>query len=584
MTSVTTTRPSTFSVFRNRNFSLMWTGQLVSTAGSALTSLTAGILVYRLTGSALSVGLLLMATALPALLIGWLAGVLVDRVDRRHMMLSVDLVRAVLVVLIPLLIPSNLAWLYILVGLASAAGQFFDPAHASLLPELATDEELAAANSMMTISTVGAQAIGFSLAGLIASSLSAEWAFAIDAVTFLFSALCINRIRVASCTTAANTSAAGMTHHEVARYLQAGVTLIGRTPALRSLFLVYLLAFITFGLDNALMLPFARRALQASEAEYGLLEGITLFGLAAGSFMMARYSHRLREGQWIAFSFIGMALSSIIYSQLHAVSPALIILTLNYALNAPSAVGRQLIIQRHAPREMRGRVFSAFFVLRDTMFVLGMLLAGLADSMDVRMLYLLQSLAFLAVGALAMALPGLGQPAGGWKRIINGRRGQQVASALAVQTNAALHRLTSLANGGASMKHSRLFLNLFVVAWLSGVLVAPVASPIITPRATLRTIIACQGQTAGTIVVTDSRGHTTTQTCDASLRSMSGYPGLVPTEVTPWQVTITAQPLFSREGLPRTCRSLVTSVPIHVQCAANSPAPLTVDFYMILAF
>src|SRR5512135_891420 len=91
------TSPSPFSVFRNRNFSLMWSGQLVSTMGTALTSLAASIYVYRLTNSALSVGLMLMATAAPSLLIGLFAGVFVDRYDRRKIMIIADLVRAVLV-------------------------------------------------------------------------------------------------------------------------------------------------------------------------------------------------------------------------------------------------------------------------------------------------------------------------------------------------------------------------------------------------------------------------------------------------------------------------------------------------------
>jgi hypothetical protein len=138
--------------------------------------------------------------------------------------------------------------------------------------------------------------------------------------------------------------------------------------------------------------------------------------------------------------------------------------------------------------------------------------------------------------------------------------------------------------GGDLMKHSRLFLNLFVVAWLSGVMVAPAASPIITPRATLHTIIGCQGQTAATVIVTDSQGHTTTQTCSASWWTMLGYSGLYPTEDAPWVVTISVQPPSNRAGLPRTCRSQITSVPTHLQCAAASPAPLTVDFDMFLAF
>ena len=72
-------KPGPFTVMRRRNFALLWTGQLVSTIGSALTSIAAGILVYRLTGSALSVGLMLMATAAPSLLVGLFAGVYVDR-------------------------------------------------------------------------------------------------------------------------------------------------------------------------------------------------------------------------------------------------------------------------------------------------------------------------------------------------------------------------------------------------------------------------------------------------------------------------------------------------------------------------
>src|SRR5512142_3068153 len=94
---------SPFSVFRNRNFSLMWSGQLVSTMGSALTSLAASIYVFRLTNSALSVGLMLMATAAPSLLVGLLAGVFVDRYDRKKIMIICDLIRGVLVLLIPLL-------------------------------------------------------------------------------------------------------------------------------------------------------------------------------------------------------------------------------------------------------------------------------------------------------------------------------------------------------------------------------------------------------------------------------------------------------------------------------------------------
>src|SRR5260221_7064087 len=85
MTALADTKTlSPLAVFRNRAFTLMWTGELISTIGSALSSLAASILIFRLTGSALSVGLMLMATAAPSLVVGLVAGVVVDPLDRRR--------------------------------------------------------------------------------------------------------------------------------------------------------------------------------------------------------------------------------------------------------------------------------------------------------------------------------------------------------------------------------------------------------------------------------------------------------------------------------------------------------------------
>jgi MFS family permease len=110
-TSAVASPLSPFSVFRNLNFSLLWVGQVVETIGASLTSLAASILVYRLTGSAASVGLMLMASAAPTILVGLMAGVAVDRYDRKRIMVIADVTRAVLVLLIPFLIPFSMAWL-----------------------------------------------------------------------------------------------------------------------------------------------------------------------------------------------------------------------------------------------------------------------------------------------------------------------------------------------------------------------------------------------------------------------------------------------------------------------------------------
>src|SRR5512139_202667 len=225
--------PSPFAVFRHRNFSLMWTGQLVETIGSALTSLAASILVFRETnGSALSVGLMLMATAAPSLLVGLIAGVFVDRYDRRKIMMAADLLRGLLVLLIPVLVPHSIAWLYVIVMLTSAIGQFFDPAYESVLPEVASEEELAAANSLIAISSFGSTAIGFAASGLIASAADISWAFYLDAVSFAFSALCIYLMRITHIAPDEGTSAAIVINN-----LRAGVHELFRTPILKSLFI-----------------------------------------------------------------------------------------------------------------------------------------------------------------------------------------------------------------------------------------------------------------------------------------------------------------------------------------------------------
>jgi MFS family permease len=429
MTNASAATPSLspFAVFHNRNFSRMWTGQLVSTMGSALTSLAASILVFRLTNSAMSVGLMLMATAAPSLLVGLFAGVLVDRFDRKWIMITADLVRAVLVFLIPFLVPHNIIWLYVIVLLTSAVGQFFDPAHESVLPEVASEAELAAANSLMAISAFGSTAIGFAASGLIASAADIRWAFYLDAVSFLFSAACIFLIRIKPLQAEEDASAA-----VVIKNLKAGLRQLFDTPILRSLFTAQVPTLLAFGLSNALLLPFALRALKATEFEYGLQEGLTSIGFVAASLIMAGLFDRMREGAWIASGYLGMALAGIAYSFTHSIPLAIVIVTISGFFNAPASIARRLVVQRNTPREMRGRVNSAFFVSRDVLFLLGMAAAGLADFIDVRLLYLFSSILLLGGAALVLVLPGLRQNRSEWRRALSLLKSAPTSSSLGI--------------------------------------------------------------------------------------------------------------------------------------------------------
>src|SRR5512135_679920 len=163
-------RRSTFAIFRNRSFSRLWVGQLISGMGSALTTLASSILVFRLTSSATSVGLMLMATAGPTILVGLAAGVFVDRYDRKRILVASDISRAILILLIPFLISFSIGWLYVVVALTSAITQFFDSSHASVLPEVASEDDLSAANSLMAVSSIGSTTVGFAAAGILAAS------------------------------------------------------------------------------------------------------------------------------------------------------------------------------------------------------------------------------------------------------------------------------------------------------------------------------------------------------------------------------------------------------------------------------
>lgn len=423
--TTTTASPSPFAVFRKRNFSLLWVGQFVETIGCGLTSIAASIYVYRQTGSALSVGLMLMATAAPSLLVGLFAGVFVDRYDRRRIMISADVLRAILILLVPVLVPLNVIWLYVIVMLIGAVTQFFDPAHESILPEVASDEELAAANSLIAISSFGSTAVGFAAAGFIASATDINWAFYLNAVAYIFSAVCITMIRIKPIQTEEDTSVA-----VVIKNLGAGLGQLFLTPILRALFSVGVMVLISFGLWNTLLLPFAVRALNATEFEYGLQEGLTSIGFVVGSLLMAKIFDRLQAGAWLAISILGMGVIGAIYSSLESIPLAILMVMFSGFFNAPYSIGRRLIIQRNTPAEMRGRVNSAFFVVGDICFLIGMGAAGLADYMDVRLLVLISAVILLAAGVVVLVIPGLGQSRAQWRRTVDLLRGVEAAPRL----------------------------------------------------------------------------------------------------------------------------------------------------------
>lgn len=137
-----------------------------------------------------------------------------------------------------------------------------------------------------------------------AGARKAERSAYLDALSFVLSALCIAGARVPSIITEAETTVA-----PVVEQLHGGLRIVRDTKVLRSLFLLFVLGFLVFGFMNALLLPFAMRALHAGTFAYGLIEGLPGLGFVPGSLLMAHLADRLHEGQWIAISAVGMAAS-----------------------------------------------------------------------------------------------------------------------------------------------------------------------------------------------------------------------------------------------------------------------------------
>ena len=403
-----------FAIFRNRPFVYLWTGQLVSTIGDALTSLAAGIIVFQVTHSVLNVGIMLIVSSIPTLVFGLIAGVFVDRFDRKAIMLASVVIRAGLVAAIPLSLSltGDILWLYVIVLLSASVQQFNDPASDSVLPEIASDEELAAANSMMAIAQFGSTAIGFALAGLLIGT-NQELVFWIDAATFLFAGLMISRVAIKPLDVDVETTVGDMV-----RNLGVGARFILSSPVLRSATTLKAPAMVVFGLQNVLLLPFAIEVLDASEFEYGIQEGFTSVGFVIGSLLMARYADRIREGSWLVLSFVGMGIAGLLYALSSNIWMAIAVIGVSGLLNAPFFVASSLISQRNTPRDMRGRVFSTGGVVRDVMYLIGMGLAGLADIWDVQIMFAVSSGLLIVIGIAGSRLPGIGQPAAEWYRTI----------------------------------------------------------------------------------------------------------------------------------------------------------------------
>lgn len=180
----------------NRDFRRLWYGQVVSQLGDWLDNIALFTLMLNLTGSGQAVGLLFLAEFLPGAVVGPFAGVVVDRLPRRLVLIGADIGRALMVLLFLLVDSRADLWLLFLAVIGKyTLASFFEPARSAIIPSLCRREELVAANAISGATWSVMLAIGAAVGGLVAGTLGVQAAFALDAASFLLSAVLIATVR-----------------------------------------------------------------------------------------------------------------------------------------------------------------------------------------------------------------------------------------------------------------------------------------------------------------------------------------------------------------------------------------------------
>jgi len=184
---------SILKILRQRNFAFLWCGQVISQFGDRLTQMALIGLVYRLEpGSSLQLAKMLSLAIIPVFLVSPVAGVYVDRWDKRKTMYISDFVRGVLIITIPFLMDTHsLLPIYTVIFLSFCMGRFFIPAKMAIIPELVQGKSILLANSLFSVTAMIAAVIGFGLGGIIVERWGTKSAFLIDACTFFISAVCV---------------------------------------------------------------------------------------------------------------------------------------------------------------------------------------------------------------------------------------------------------------------------------------------------------------------------------------------------------------------------------------------------------
>ncbi len=390
-------------VFAIRNYRLLWGGQIISDFGDSMTQLALLLIINRLTGSVTAMATMSIALALPRLLFGFIAGVYVDRLNRKSLMILSDILRGCIVLGFLLVDSPEKLWLFYLIGfLQGSVATFFEPARSALMPNLLPREGLLAANSISQTSQTIFYTLGSAAAGVFIGSLESYTPiFLVNCFTFLISALFIAQIRLPQVQTEAPRR---MTGSLFINQLVEGLKISFGNRLLAGTIAAISLTMLGMGAVNVLMVPLLINDIGIPETWMGATGISQTVGIIISGGLIASLASGVKPTRLVVMGLLGLGISmsaiSLAGNIWHIILIQFISAFFIPAITAPT----QTILQTAVPDHLRGRIGSARMVVVMIANLTSMGLAGaLADLMGARNVFIISG-AFAVLGALAAAL------------------------------------------------------------------------------------------------------------------------------------------------------------------------------------
>jgi predicted MFS family arabinose efflux permease len=403
-------------VLRQRDYALLWFGGLVSMLGDFVLFVGLPYEIYRLTGSTLASAGMLLAFLIPNILLGSVAGVYVDRWDRRRLMITVNLLQALS--LLPLLLVDQLGlWvIYAVLVLESSISQLFHPAQVALTPSLLRggEEELLTANSLSGVGRHLARLIGPAVGGVVVAAGGLGAVAVVDSASFVASAGLLALIRArpsAPHPTDSLEHAALSAWGRLAHEWREGLRVVWHQPVLRALLVFFAITAVGEGLTGTLFVPWVVNALHSDSTGYGWVLSTQAIGGLAGAIVVARMGARLRPlplliGSALAFGAIDLVLFTypVIYPH---IAPALIMLVIVGVPGAAMGAAQTTLQQSQTEDRHRGRVVGAIGAVAGVGALIGAVSAGiLGEFIPAVLLLIVQGSGYLIGGTVVLLMVG----------------------------------------------------------------------------------------------------------------------------------------------------------------------------------